>query len=36
MPNINYLKSFSYKYYKYIDPKSLLVNKRIDKLIILD
>jgi hypothetical protein len=35
MPNINYLKPFSYKGYKYINPKSLLVNKHINKLIIL-
>jgi hypothetical protein len=35
MPNINYLKPFSYKYYGYIDPKSLPANRRIDKLIIL-
>ena len=35
MPNIDHLKPFSYKYYRYIDPKSLLANRRIDKLIIL-
>ena len=35
MSNIDHLKSFGYKYYGYIDFKSLLVNRRIDKLIIL-
>ena len=35
MPNINHLKPFNYKCYRYINLKSLLVNKRIDKLIIL-
>jgi hypothetical protein len=35
MPNINHLKPFNYKYYKYINPKSLLINKHINKLIIL-
>jgi hypothetical protein len=35
MPNIDYLKPFSYKYYEYINLKSLPANKRIDKLIIL-
>jgi hypothetical protein len=35
MPNIDYLKPFSYKYYKYIDPKTLPANRHIDKLIIL-
>ena len=34
MSDINHLKPFGYKYYKYINLKSLLVNKRIDKLII--
>jgi hypothetical protein len=33
MPNIDHLKSFGYKYYKYIDPKSLPANRHIDKLI---
>jgi hypothetical protein len=35
MPNINYLKPFDYKYYKYINLKFLLTNKHINKLIIL-
>jgi hypothetical protein len=35
MSNINHLKPFGYKYYKYINLKSLLTNRRIDKLIIL-
>ena len=35
MLNINHLKSFDYKYYKYIDLKFLLINRRINKLIIL-
>ena len=35
MPDIDHLKPFDYKYYKYIDFKSLSANKRIDKLIIL-
>jgi hypothetical protein len=35
MPNINHLKPFGYKYYKYINPKSLPANRRINKLIIL-
>jgi hypothetical protein len=35
MPNIDYLKPFGYKCYRYIDPKSLPANRRIDKLIIL-
>jgi len=35
MLNIDHLKPFSYKYYKYIDFKSLPANKRIDKLMIL-
>jgi hypothetical protein len=34
MPNIDHLKPFGYKYYKYIDPKSLPANRHIDKLII--
>ena len=33
MPNIDHLKPFGYKCYKYIDPKSLLANRRINKLI---
>jgi hypothetical protein len=33
MPNIDYLKPFNYKYYKYVDPKSLPANRRINKLI---
>ena len=35
MLNINHLKPFGYKYYGYVDLKSLLINKRIDKLMIL-
>ena len=35
MLDINYLKPFGYKYYGYIDLKSLPANKRINKLIIL-
>jgi hypothetical protein len=35
MPDIDYLKPFGYKYYGYIDPKSLPANRRTDKLIIL-
>ena len=35
MFNIDYLKPFNYKYYKYINSKSLLINRHIDKLIIL-
>ena len=34
MPDIDHLKPFGYKYYGYIDPKSLPANRRIDKLII--
>jgi hypothetical protein len=34
MPNIDYLKPFDYKYYRYIDSKSLPANRRINKLII--
>jgi hypothetical protein len=36
MFNINHLKPFDYKCYKYIDLKSLLINKRINKLMILN
>ena len=32
MPDIDHLKPFGYKCYKYIDLKSLPANKRIDKL----
>ena len=32
MPDIDHLKPFGYKYYGYVDLKSLPVNKRIDKL----
>jgi hypothetical protein len=32
MPDIDHLKPFGYKYYKYVDLKSLPANKRIDKL----
>ena len=35
MSDIDHLKPFGYKYYRYIDLKSLPVNKRINKLIIL-
>ena len=35
MPDIDHLKPFGYKYYGYVDLKSLPANKRIDKLIIL-
>ena len=35
MLDINYLKPFGYKYYGYIDLKSLPANKRIDKLMML-
>ena len=35
MLNIDHLKPFGYKYYGYINLKSLLINKRIDKLMIL-
>jgi hypothetical protein len=34
MPNINYLKPFGYKCYRYIDPKSLPANRRINKLML--
>jgi len=33
MSDIDHLKPFGYKCYKYIDLKSLSANKRIDKLI---
>ena len=33
MPDIDHLKPFGYKYYRYINPKSLLANRRTDKLI---
>jgi len=32
MSDINHLKPFGYKYYGYVDLKSLLTNKYIDKL----
>jgi hypothetical protein len=32
MPNIDHLKPFGCKYYKYVDPKSLPANRRTDKL----
>ena len=35
MPNIDHLKPFGYKCYRYINPKSLPANRHIDKLIIL-
>ena len=35
MPDIDHLKPFGYKYYKYVDLKSLPANKRIDKLMML-
>ena len=35
MLDIDHLKPFGYKYYGYVDLKSLPANKRIDKLIIL-
>jgi len=35
MPDIDHLKPFGYKYYGYVDLKSLPANKRTDKLIIL-
>jgi len=35
MLDIDHLKPFGYKYYKYINLKSLPINKRIDKLMIL-
>jgi hypothetical protein len=33
MPNIDHLKPFGSKCYRYLDPKSLPANGRIDKLI---
>jgi len=33
MPDIDHLKPFGYKYYGYVDPKSLPANRRTDKLI---
>ena len=33
MPDIDHLKPFGYKYYGYVDLKSLPVNKSTDKLI---
>jgi hypothetical protein len=33
MLNIDHLKPFGYKYYGYVDLKSLPANKRTDKLI---
>ena len=35
MPDIDHLKPFGYKYYGYVDLKSLPANRRIDKLIML-
>ena len=35
MPDIDHLKPFGYKYYRYVNLKSLPANERIDKLIIL-
>ena len=35
MLNIDHLKPFGYKYYGYVDLKSLPASERIDKLIIL-
>jgi hypothetical protein len=35
MPDIDHLKPFGYKYYRYIDLKSLPANKRINKLMML-
>jgi hypothetical protein len=32
MPDIDHLKPFGYKYYRYVDPKSLPANGRTDKL----
>jgi hypothetical protein len=34
MPNIDHLKPFGCKCYRYVDPKSLPANRRTDKLII--
>jgi hypothetical protein len=33
MPDIDHLKPFGYKYYGYVDLKSLPANRRTDKLI---
>jgi hypothetical protein len=33
MPDIDHLKPFGYKYYGYVDPKSLPANRRTNKLI---
>ena len=33
MPDIDHLKPFDYKYYGYVDLKSLPASKRTDKLI---
>jgi hypothetical protein len=33
MPNIDHLKPFGYKCYRYVDLKSLPANRRINKLI---
>ena len=35
MSDINHLKPFGYKYYGYVDLKSLPANRRTDKLMIL-
>ena len=35
MLNINHLKLLNYKYYKYVNLKSLPANKRTNKLMIL-
>jgi hypothetical protein len=35
MPDIDHLKPFGYKCYRYIDPKSLPANGRTNKLIML-
>jgi hypothetical protein len=35
MPDIDHLKPFGYKYYGYVDLKSLPANGRTDKLMIL-
>jgi hypothetical protein len=35
MPDIDHLKPFGYKYYGYVDLKSLPANRRIDKLMML-
>ena len=36
MFDIDHLKPFGYKYYGYVNLKSLPANKRIDKLMILN